>query len=494
MKSKNRINSSIRTKFTITFIAFIFAAFAVSWIANILFLQRIYLKNTQKYMRSLYQTIHSACETGVVNEDFFDALQTAASTQNMSIVIADMFMKPIIVSTNEPSDRIYKEFLINISDMSSYDRLLEQTDNYIMVSKKDTYSNKDLFEMWGKLPGNRFFMIRTALAQVKTSAQIANKLSMYIGFGASLISGIIIYFITSKITKPILKIADLAEKMSEMDFETKYSEHRNDEIDVLGKSINKMSHNLESTISELKAANIELQKDIDEKTKLDEMRKDFVSSVSHELKTPIALIEGYAEGLKEGISDEDERDYYCDVIIDEAMKMNAMVKKLLTLNQLEAGGQALSISRFDIVELVNNYVSTLELLLQQNNINLSVEKSQPIWVWADEMNIEEVVMNYLSNAINHCESDIAKRIDVRFKKEENKVKISVFNTGKNIPEENLEHLWEKFYKVDKARSREYGGSGLGLSIVKAIVEAHHENYGVENKPDGVEFWFTLDAS
>jgi signal transduction histidine kinase len=233
-------------------------------------------------------------------------------------------------------------------------------------------------------------------------------------------------------------------------------------------------------------------KDIEKKEKVDEMRREFLSNVSHELKTPIALIQGYAEGLKEGInSDEESRDFYCDVIMDEANKMNLMVKKLLTLNQLESGNDVVSMERFDIISLIKNYIASSEILLKQKNISVRMEDYSPVYVWGDEFKVEEVFMNYFSNAINHVDGENV--IDVKVKKQEGKIRISVFNTGIPIPQESVEHLWEKFYKVDKARTREYGGSGIGLSIVKAIMESMNQKYGVVNYDNGVEFWFTLDA-
>ena len=222
------------------------------------------------------------------------------------------------------------------------------------------------------------------------------------------------------------------------------------------------------------------------------MRKEFLSNVSHELKTPIALIQGYAEGLKEGINDDAEsREFYCDVIIDEAVKMNTMVKKLLTLNELEFGNDVVTMERFDIVALISNYIQSAEILTRQNEISVRMEEYLPVYVWADEFKIEEVFNNYFSNAINHCSGE--KVIDVKLTKEEGVVRVSVFNTGEQVPEESIPHLWEKFYKVDKARTREYGGSGVGLSIVKAIMDSMNQKCGMKNYDNGVEFWFELET-
>ena len=207
---------------------------------------------------------------------------------------------------------------------------------------------------------------------------------------------------------------------------------------------------------------------------------------------PIALIQGYAEGLKEGINDDPEStEFYCDVIIDEAGKMNRMVKNLLTLNQLEFGTDEVEFERFDIVKLVKGVIASCDILIQQVNANVDFIADETAYVWADEFKTEQVVRNYLTNAIHHVGNE--KRIEVKIVSMDGKVCVSVFNSGKPIPEEDVPKLWDKFYKVDKAHTREYGGNGIGLSIVKAIMESFHQGYGVKNYDNGVEFWFELDA-
>lgn len=234
-----------------------------------------------------------------------------------------------------------------------------------------------------------------------------------------------------------------------------------------------------------------MQEDIEQKKQIDEMRKEFLSNVSHELKTPIALIQGYAEGLKECINDDAEsREFYCDVIMDESAKMNNMVKKLLTLNHLEFGNDQAAMERFDLTDLVRGVVQSAQLLADQKGAQISFPQSEPVYVWGDEFKVEEVVTNYVSNALNHV--DGAMKIEVKMMRGENHVRLSVFNTGSPIPEEELDKIWIKFYKVDKARTREYGGSGIGLSIVKAIMESMHQKFGVVNYDNGVEFWFELE--
>ena len=205
------------------------------------------------------------------------------------------------------------------------------------------------------------------------------------------------------------------------------------------------------------------------------------------------MIQGYAEGLKDNISDDPEsRDFYCDVIIDESAKMNTLVKKLLTLNQLEFGYDQLSLERFDLAELIRGVIQASHILIDQKQAQILFEQEKPVHVWGDEFKIEEVITNYLTNALNHLEGD--KVIEITCKEEKGVVTTSVFNTGQPIPEEEKDKVWIKFYKVDKARTREYGGSGIGLSIVKAILDAHRQKCWVTNYKNGVAFAFTLDSA
>lgn len=372
--------------------------------------------------------------------------------------------------------------------------ILYQSDKYTVQKVYDSRLLDDYIELWGTLDNGNFILIRTPIQGIKDNVHISNTFITYIGI-VTLIIGIIAAFVLSSyISRPIKQLSNIAERMSELDFDIKYDGKDKGEIGLLGKSMNNMSQKLEENISQLKTANLELQRDIDKKEKLEKMRTDFLSNVSHELKTPIALIQGYAEGLKEGITDDPESmDFYCSVIMDEAAKMNNMVKRLLTLNQIEFGEDELVMERFDINELVKSVVNANELRATQKNLSITYDiLDTPLYVWADEYKVEEVVTNYLSNAINHCCNENIIKIKVGQIDKDN-VRVSVFNTGNNIPEADIEHIWEKFYKVDKARTREYGGNGIGLSIVKAIVESMGKTCGVNNLSDGVEFWFDLDC-
>ena len=175
--------------------------------------------------------------------------------------------------------------------------------------------------------------------------------------------------------------------------------------------------------------------------------------------------------------------------MDETQKMNTMVKKLLTLNEMEFGQETIAMERFNVAELIEGVAQSYSLFIAQKEGKLRLKLENPLYVWSDELKIEEVLTNYITNACNHLENE--KIIEIKAQQKESKVRISVFNTGKQIPEEDKARIWDKFYKVDKAHTREYGGSGIGLSIVKAIMESVNGSYGVENYNNGVEFWIEL---
>ncbi|MDE5802364.1 MAG: HAMP domain-containing histidine kinase [Lachnospiraceae bacterium] len=483
---------SIKRQFAIIFIALMAATLFICWFINHTFLPRYYAENREKAILDTYNLLNdAAANSRFTSEAFQIELEKISGRYNIMGVIQDS--SGIIIGTfgNDMEmlqgllwDRLY----VPVQDP----QILSRSDYYTIQRVTDSKTRTEYMEMVGWLCGGQVVYMRTPLENIRESAAIANRFLLYVGIAGVVVSSIVIWFVSRKITEPILELAHISERMTRLDFEAKYTGKGKNEISILGDNINALSGTLYETIKELKTANNELQKDIEKKNQTDEMRKEFLSNVSHELKTPIALIQGYAEGLKEGINDDAEsRAFYCDVIMDEAAKMNQMVKKLMTLNQLEFGYDVVSMERFDIVLLIRNYIHSAEILTKQNDISVRMAYEAPLYVWGDEFKTEEVFANYFSNAVNHCEGE--KIIEVRLAQTGNKVRIEVFNTGERIPEESMPHLWEKFYKVDKARTRAYGGSGVGLSIVKAIMESMNQGYGVRNDMDGVTFWFELET-
>ncbi len=486
---------SIRKQFASVLCVFIIGTILLCWFINNTFLEKYYLKDKQKALMNAYQKVNVESNKGnIKTEEFAIEFQKLCEKNNITYILLDSESRTLKTSAHD-YEFLGRELLNNLfsGDMGDGEMVLESGDNYEIKMIVDARSKSEFVEMWGVLDDGNLFLFRSPLESIKESVKLANRFLAYVGGCAVLFSVLISFWASRKITEPIRELTEISGKMIQLDFDAKYTGKSKTELALLGKNINELSYTLEKTISELKSANNELQRDIEKKNKIDEMRKEFLSNVSHELKTPIALIQGYAEGLKEGITeDEESREYYCEVIMDEAAKMNSMVKKLLTLNQLEFGSDAVSMERFDIVALIQNYLRSAEILCKQKEIKVIMEEYPPIFVWADEYMVEEVFGNYFSNAMNHVAGE--RVIDVKCNKKDGVVRISVFNTGTPIPEESIPHIWEKFYKVDKARTRSYGGSGVGLSIVKAIMEAMNQKYGVVNYDNGVEFWFELELT
>lgn len=499
---------SIRTRFTMIFAGLTALIILIIWCVNNWWLESYYLIDKLHVLEEAYTKIDRIImsEKGLASStigpeeeysDISSVIRELRDKYNIAIVVYDSDNDKILISSTRDIDILtekVRRYKIGL-DMPN-NEVLVQHDNYIIQKSYDYRMKSYYMESWGFFSDDSTtFIMTTPLSSIRESVSLANRFLAYVGIVVIFLSSIILYFTTKRITRPIMKLSDLSAKMSNLDFEAKYVDTRGsmEEISILGNSMNLLSDRLKETIGELKSANLELQKDIEEKIKVDEMRKDFIANVSHELKTPIALIQGYAEGLTEGMAeDKDSRDYYCEVIMDEANKMNKMVRQLLTLTALEFGSSDLSMEQFNLTDLIAGVLSSASILIQQKGAKVEFTVSEPIYVWADEFKIEEVITNYLNNALNHVDGE--KQIVISVRPEGKTVRVSVFNTGHQIPEEDIPNLWSKFFKVDKAHTREYGGSGIGLSIVKAIMESHHKEYGVKNMEDGVEFWFTLDCS
>lgn len=524
---------SFRHRITLFLLGTIALTIIMCWFLNLTFLKRYYAYTKVSLMREVYSAVNDYI--GTVNGEELSKEQKGRidrieASENVKIYLFSdielesafgtmyftyfVYPEQVIIPHNarEPQGgmsadmienreyyRVYEsaqEYLFPnlFADTITQVEQVERTDDYMIMTQHNNSMDSDFMDLFGNTNFGYNLFVRAGQESIEEAVDISNRFLFFLGSCVMAIAACVSYMFSRRFTRPVLELAQIASRMSDLNFETKYEVTGNDEdeIAVLGNSINSLSEKLEHTISELKSANIELQNDIERKMQIDEVRKEFLSNVTHELKTPIALIQGYAEGLKDNINEDPEsREFYCDVIIDEAAKMNKMVKKLLSLNQLEVGTAQPEIERFDLVLLVKSVLGSTEILFQQKEVSLEMDMEDSVYVWADEYMMEEVLTNFISNALNHVSGRM--QIAVRIRHNGNKVRLSVFNSGEAIPPEALDLVWVKFFKVDKARTREYGGSGIGLSIVKAIMELHRQDYGVCNTDDGVEFWIELDG-
>lgn len=496
-KIKNTLKS-VRIKLFFTICIVITMIILLLVIVNNVVLEKFYLYNKTKTMKQIYKQINTSYNNELPYEKIEENLRVLSINNNLDILIKTDENILMLATDNYKTDYTDEiEFFSNIKQKGEILRKLyqEKMIDINLVKENDTKINYIIVSAY--LDNGYKLYMRTPTADLQESARISNNVLIVIGSAVIIISGIIASFISRKFATPILELNSIAQKMSNLDFSQKYKVNdTDDEMNNLGKSINIMSEKLENTIKQLTVNNSELEKDIERKSKIDEMRKQFISDVSHELKTPIALIQGYAEGLVENVNVDDEsREFYANVILDEANKMDRLVKQLLELMKLEYGKRDFNNESFDIVALINEVIKKCNVMVVENNIKIYFNCKNVIMAYADIFYVEQILMNYITNAIRYSKEVNGERkieINIYLDAEKNKIRVSIFNSGDNIEEKELQRIWGRFYKVDSSRNREKGGTGIGLAFVKAIMNNYQNEYGAVNKENGVEFFFELD--
>ena len=465
-------------------------------VVNKFVLEKYYQYIKSNSLKTVYSQINDYYNGNSEVTNIEDELNKIAIKNNFDIIIKDTNDVVLYLSN--------KDFLSNIRRIVEFwglnrkqeYKLIEEADNIEIMNVKDTETRMNYILLTGHLDNGYGVYIRLPLSSIQESVRISNRFLYLIAGIVIFLGTFAIIYISKRFSDPISELNSIAKKMSNLDFSHKYVVTDDDEINELGKSINIMSDKLEKTINQLRKTNIELEKDIEKKSKIDEMRKSFISDVSHELKTPIALIQGYSEGLLENVNaDEESRKFYAEVILDETNKMDKLVKQLLELTRLEYEKREFNNTVFDIVELEKEILRTSHVMIAEKNVQIQFNPDEKIYVYADDFYISQVITNYLTNAIKHVkEINGEKYIKITNDIKDDKVRITVFNTGDNISEENLSRVWNRFFKADEARNRDDGGSGIGLSIVRAIMNNYGNRFGVENKYNGVEFYFEIDRA
>ena len=487
--------SSVKVKLFLTLSTTVLLIILFLIIVNNFALEKFYLYKKQNTLKSVYESLNDYYKTPGHDNDLQTELEKLSIKNNFDILIKDN--NGINLYTTNKNFSTVIGSINDILDKVQSGKELESNDNFTIKKQRDSKNGLSYMMLSGKLENGYFLYIRIPLNSIQDSVSISNNFLLMMAGFTILIASIMVTIVSKKFTEPILELNNIAKKMSNLDFSQKYKvTNARDEINDLGRSINTMSDKLERTIKQLRNSNIELERDIEEKSKIDEMRKTFISDVSHELKTPIALIQGYSEGLLENVNnDEESRKFYAEVILDETNKMDKLVKQLLELMKLEYGKREFNNKEFNIVELEKEVIRKTNVMIEEKQAEIKFDENEDIIVFADDFYIEQVLTNYLTNAIKNVKEMYGEKyikISNEINKEEQKVCIKVFNTGKQISEENLNRIWNRFYKADESRHREDGGTGIGLAFVKAIMSNYDNKYGVKNLENGVEFYFELD--
>ncbi len=343
------------------------------------------------------------------------------------------------------------------------------------------------------LGGNRYLYVESPKSYIKSIADLAVRYTAMLSMGIFAAGAVLIYIVVGRITRPLRSMQQAAERLARFDFSERCEEKGDDEIALLAKSVNHMSRQLEANIAELMKANAVLQNDLTRQQEIDRMRKEFVANVSHDFKTPLTLIIGYAEALRDRNGDGLAREY-ADTIIDEGNRMSVLVARLLRLSQLESGRERLERDNFCVTDVVDEVLNNLKLLAKKKSLTVRRDIPEPYIVNADYHKIGQALTNLVENAVKYA--PVGGSIAVCARRKQNSCVLSVYNSGSHIPEQEAENIFISFYRADKARERATQSYGLGLAIVKTVMELHGGGYGVRNlsQGEGVEFWISLDLA
>ncbi|KMT20983.1 sensor histidine kinase [Clostridium cylindrosporum] len=337
--------------------------------------------------------------------------------------------------------------------------------------------------------------IKTPISAIDDSLKKSLTLLFVILLPIGVLALIATYYFSTKFTSPIMAITSKALNLQNLNYTKPLDINSKDEIGNLSYTINCLSDRIESSLLELTEKNQRLKELIYKEKKNDELRREFVSSVSHELKTPITVISGYAQALNSNIVvSDDDKSYYTNVICDEAERMEVIVNDLLDLYKLQSNTFKITLKEIELSTLLTTIINKLDFRFKENNIKLKTNINNAM-VLGDKVRLEQAIVNFINNALHHV--DDKKIIEINLKITESTAVISVYNSGLPIPEENLDTIWSGFVRLDKVRNYKDKRVGLGLAIVDQIVKLHSGEKGVINKYSndnlysGVEFYITL---
>ncbi|MCP3809324.1 HAMP domain-containing histidine kinase [Paenibacillus sp. Lou8.1] len=324
----------------------------------------------------------------------------------------------------------------------------------------------------------------TSLQEISETNEALRWFYLYLGIGGFALILILSLFYSRMVTRPLIALNNTAKRMAKLDFTAHTPIRQNDELGSLSYSMYTLSQNLDTALRELQEANQQLVEDMEQKQRMEAVQQDFFANASHELKTPLSIIKGFAEGLQDGVS-AGKQDHYMKVIVEETDKMERLVKDMLDLAKLESGTLKLRKTTFILSELVEEVVDKLFHLLKEKKLEVVIIPANEMPIHADVGWLEQVIINFVVNAIRHAEE--GSSITIRIEGAGEISFFSIENKGETIPDDQLEQIWDRFYRAELSRSRQTGGTGLGLSIVKRILDLHEFRYKVENTKDGVRF-------
>lgn len=397
------------------------------------------------------------------------------------------------VPTEEELDTYAQKYNITINMMDKVNpRRIEryQLDKNNEGNRVSRHRGMEHLEYYKLLPTGQFIILRISMDSIKSTVGIVNEFYIYEGIAILIGSLFFVYIFSLHITRPIIALNSIIRRMVNMDFSYRANIKSGDELEELGDNINFLSSELEKNIGQLKLSNMKLKDEVEKRRKIDELRKEFIASVTHEIKTPVTVINTHAEMLLyDLIENQEEGKEYLKTIMSEGDNISTLLNELIKLIKLEEKIVDIKIEKLDLFNLLREESSKYKIDLAKKNVSLILNLEEDLVALGDEFKIRQVVNNLLSNGVSYVENGGELRVNLETV--EDKARVEITNTGSSIPEDKMENIWKAFYRVEKSRNKKYGGTGLGLTIVNGILERHGSEFGVENISDGVKFWFTL---
>jgi len=461
---------SIALKLWSGMIALVVVMLVMLWIFQIMFLEKFYTGIKISEVKSKGYDVIKQLEK---NEDIDieSTLESFVNETNSSVELLDS-KGEILYNISSNGSNSQMPMMMNNSRLEAINDIITGKEVTLSLIHPKFHNTFILIGLPLKVQNEvkSELLINLPLAPVKDTASILKVQLFYITIILLLTALIFAYFLSRSFTKPILEITKVSEEMASGNFSVKIKSKNRDEIGTLAATINYMGEEL---------------------SKIDQLRKDLIANVSHELRTPLSLIRGYAETIRDVTGNVTEkREKQLGIIIEESERLSTIVDDILNLSQMQAGYVNLNKTKFNINELLERVIKRFEILSEKTGVNIALENQVDAIVEADEISIEQVMYNLVNNAFNHTEK--SGYINIRAIENENNIKIEVADNGIGISEEDLKHIWDRFYKADKIEKIKSKGTGLGLTIVKTILEAQDFKYGVQStKGTGTMFWFEI---
>ena len=469
---------SIRTKVFLQIAAIIAVCLIGISVANSQLIESVYIWNVERSLSAMAQDAENA------GANYFPLLSEFETQQGVSIDLYDNVDNYLYEGRSN---------FISGNKINVISRKENDDGSYFNVVSTDGSTTQ--YIVYGKDFKNGYHIEITAQKDpIQENANIATSVTTTITVMALLLALIFISVYAKRFTKPLIEMSSITNKIANLDFSDKCEINRKDEIGILARNINTVSDSLNTALTELREKNEKLMEDIENERRIEKMRSDFISSASHELKTPIAIIRGYAEGLKMSVDGEnDGATEYCDIIMHEADRMNNLVLSMLEQSQYSSGSKMPDLKEFNLNGMIERFLKAATPIFEEKGVTARFNSTDGILVLADENQYTTVLSNIVLNACSHAKGE--KLIEVSTEiLDNNKVRVNVFNTGSFVDDKDKDSIFTSFYRADKAHSRAEGRFGLGLSIVKSITENHGCECGFENKENGVTFWFTVNLT